>query len=43
MKISEEVSFDKGREKIMGPHSFVQVGMARGLVGGWKQPVFLWF
>jgi hypothetical protein len=25
IKISEEVSFDKGREKIMGPHSYVQV------------------
>jgi hypothetical protein len=40
IKISEEVSFDKGREKIMGPHSYVQVVIAHGLVGGWKRPFF---
>jgi hypothetical protein len=40
MKISEEESFDKGREKVMEPHSYVQVVTARRLVGSWKQPVF---
>jgi hypothetical protein len=39
VKISEEVSFDKGTEKIIEPHSYIIQHVDWSVVG-WKQPIF---
>lgn len=38
--ISQNIEIDKKQERRVGPHKTVQVGMARGLFGRWKQPVY---
>lgn len=38
--ISQDIEIDRKKEKTVGPHKTVQVGMARGLFSNWKQPVY---
>lgn len=40
MKIEKKYSYDKAADKMYTPKNYVQVLMARGIIGGWKQPVF---
>lgn len=39
-KIEKKYSYDKAADKMYTPKNYVQVLMARGIIGGWKQPVF---
>lgn len=43
MILSNKIEFDVKGEEIVGPCSSVQVMMARGLLGSWKQPIFYGF
>jgi hypothetical protein len=43
MKIKAELCIDRKLEQVLGPHDSVQVVMARGLIGKWKQPIFYGF
>lgn len=43
MAISKQICFDRKNERIFGPHSQVQVVMARGLASKWKQPIYFDF
>ncbi|XP_036148853.1 uncharacterized protein LOC105834939 isoform X2 [Monomorium pharaonis] len=38
--ISQKMEIDKKKEKVIGPHKTVQVGMVRGLFHKWKQIIF---
>uniref|UniRef100_A0A1B0D942 Uncharacterized protein n=1 Tax=Phlebotomus papatasi TaxID=29031 RepID=A0A1B0D942_PHLPP len=40
MKIKCEICYDVSGDCVLGPHSYVQVIMARSLLGNWKQPVY---
>jgi len=40
MSVSSEIVWDKRNDKIMGPHSNVQVVIARGLCSAWKQIIY---
>ncbi len=40
MKVDETWTYDKKADRVYSPHKYVQVVMARGLVGNWKQPIF---
>ena len=41
MSIEKKYVYDRGADKLYGPHSKVQVAMIRGITSSWKQPVFL--
>ncbi|KAI5704495.1 hypothetical protein M8J75_006003 [Diaphorina citri] len=43
MKITSVLEYDKKEDNVLGPHSYLQVIMARGLFNSWKQPVFVGF
>lgn len=43
VKVSSVYEYDQKEDEIMGPHSYLQVIMARGLFDNWKQPVYLGF
>lgn len=43
VKVCELYEYDKKYDEIVGPHSQMQVVMARSLFGKWKQPVFVDF
>ena len=38
--LHKEICFDRRKEKILGPLNNVQVVMARGITGKWKQPIY---
>lgn len=40
MNIDSRICYDSSKDKILGPHSNVQVVMAKGLVKYWKQPLY---
>ena len=40
MCISRDVEYDRKSDLIYGPHKYVYVFMARGLISKWKQPVY---
>ncbi|KAJ8913733.1 hypothetical protein NQ315_007450 [Exocentrus adspersus] len=43
MKVTYTQEYDMKLDNVVGPYSYVQVVLARGLVGQWKQPVFVGF
>ncbi|KAK7603325.1 hypothetical protein V9T40_003324 [Parthenolecanium corni] len=43
MKVRECIEYDQLLDEVIGPKKKVQVVMARGLTGKWKQPVFVDF
>ena len=43
VKTDELYEYDQKNDKVMGPHSQMQVAMVRGLFGKWKVPVYLDF
>lgn len=40
MKIQSSYEYDKNSDTTLGPSKYVQVVMARGICGKWKQPIF---
>lgn len=40
MSIDSRLNYHPGMDKVFGPHSKVQVVLARGLTAPWKQPVY---
>lgn len=40
MKIQASYDYDKKNDTTLGPRNYVQVVMARGICGNWKQPIF---
>lgn len=40
MNIDGRISYDSSDDRILGPHSNVQVAMVRGLFAKWKQPIY---
>jgi len=42
-KISSTMEYDVLRDEVVGPHSQMQVVMARGIASQWKQPIFVGF
>lgn len=40
MSLSKQICFEQKYEQIVGPHSHVQVVMARGITSKWKQPIY---
>lgn len=40
MKIQSIYDYDKKNDTTLGPTKYVQVIMARGIFGNWKQPIF---
>lgn len=43
MIIKKMYLYDKSNDTTLKPANYVQVMMARGLVGNWKQPVFFYY
>ncbi|KAL4091696.1 hypothetical protein QTP88_026347 [Uroleucon formosanum] len=43
VKISSTMEYDVYRDEVVGPHSQMQVVMARGIASQWKQPIFVDF
>lgn len=43
MSVEGTVELDKRNDDVIGPHSEMQLVMARGLFGHWKQPIFVDF
>ncbi|KAJ8880645.1 hypothetical protein PR048_017115 [Dryococelus australis] len=43
MLVSNRLCYNTKNEKIVGPHSAVQIVMASGIMGKWKQPIFYGF
>lgn len=43
MKVKSVLEYDKKNDDIVGPHSYMQVVIARGLFSKWKQPVYVEF
>lgn len=41
--ISSTMEYDVLRDEVVGPHSQMQVVMARGIASQWKQPIFVDF
>jgi len=41
VKISTTMEYDVLRDEVVGPHSQMQVVMARGVASPWKQPIYL--
>ena len=40
MKLHESYSYDKGADRAYGPHKYVQVVVARSIIGKWRQPIY---
>jgi hypothetical protein len=40
MKVAETYEYDTKHDRLIGPHSQLQIVNARGLFGKWKTPVF---
>lgn len=43
VKISSTMEYDRLHDEVVGPHSQMQVVMARDIASKWKQPVFVDF
>ncbi|XP_062704502.1 transposable element P transposase [Aedes albopictus] len=43
MSVQSTAEYDKKNDEVIGPHSEMQVVMARGLFSQWKQPIFVDF
>lgn len=43
IKISSTMEYDVLKDEVVGPHNQLQVAMARGIGGKWKQPVYVGF
>lgn len=43
IKVKATYEYDTVADEIIGPHNYMQVIMARGLFGKWKQPVYIEF
>ncbi|GBL81914.1 Transposable element P transposase [Araneus ventricosus] len=43
MHIDRKICYDVSEDQILGPFSKVQLVLARGIMAGWKQPVFFNF
>lgn len=43
IKVSSLIEYDQKLDEIVGPHSYMQVIMARGLTSQWKQPIYIGF
>jgi len=43
VKISTTMEYDVLRDEVVGPHSQMQVVMARGVASPWKQPIYIDF
>ncbi|KAK3923436.1 Transposable element P transposase [Frankliniella fusca] len=43
IKVREQIEYDQKHDKVLGPHTQMQVAMVRGLYGKWKVPVYLDF
>lgn len=43
MKVDSLYEYDQKNDEVIGPHSYMQVVMARGLFKQWKQPLFIEF
>lgn len=43
MSVQSTTEYDRKNDEIIGPHSEMQVVMARGLFAQWKQPIFVGF
>jgi len=43
VKISITMEYDVLRDEVVGPHSQMQVVMARGVASPWKQPIYIDF
>lgn len=43
MKIQTAFEYDKKNDKIIGPHSQMQVIMVRDIFKNWKQPIYVNF
>src|SRR5690606_5161653 len=43
MKVESVYEYDRKNDEVMGPYSYMQVVMARGLFESWKQPIYIGF
>ena len=43
MNVDSRICYDQAEDRILGPHSNVQVVMVRGLFAKWKQPIYFDF
>lgn len=43
VKVSSTMEYDVLRDEVVGPHSQMQVIMARGIASPWKQPIYIDF
>lgn len=43
MKVNSDMCYDSVEDKILGPHSTVQVVVVRSMIGKWKQPIYYAF
>lgn len=43
VKISSTMEYDVLHDEVVGPHSQMQVVMARGIASQWKQPIYVGF
>uniref|UniRef100_A0A182PX42 THAP-type domain-containing protein n=1 Tax=Anopheles epiroticus TaxID=199890 RepID=A0A182PX42_9DIPT len=43
MKVNKIMEYDPASDEVIGPHSYMQVVMARRLFKNWKQPIFIGF
>jgi len=39
VKVSSTTEYDSLHDEVLGPHSQIQVMMARGIASSWKQPI----
>lgn len=43
MKIASTLEYDQKEDEVVGPHSYLQIVMARGLFAKWKQAIYIGF
>jgi len=43
MKVQEILEYDQKHDRVLGPHSQMQVAMIRGLFSKWKMPIYMDF
>lgn len=43
MKVSSTFEYDRVDDQVLGPFSYMQVVMVRGLMDTWKQPIYIGF
>uniref|UniRef100_A0A2H8TYU1 Transposable element P transposase n=1 Tax=Melanaphis sacchari TaxID=742174 RepID=A0A2H8TYU1_9HEMI len=43
LKMCNTIEYDEANDEVIGPHTHMQVVMARGISSNWKQPIFVDF